>query len=106
MSEVILETNTNFIGVLGSNPTSRILDFLVENDRESWAMTEISEQSRVSYPSVKLIIPKLLEMEIIKIEKEVGRIKFYRVNLDNPITKKLKELRNTINKAEIEKYLK
>jgi len=105
MSEVVLETPTNFVGVLGSNPTSRILDFFVENIRESWAMTEISEQAGVSYPSVKLVIPKLLEREIIKIDKEVGKIKFYKLNLDNPIAKKLKELRNVINRLEIERYI-
>jgi len=105
MGEVVPETPTNFMEVMGSNPTSRILDFFVENDRESWAMTEISEQARVSYPSVKLIVPNLLDKGIIKIDKEVGKIKFYKLNLDNPIAKKVKELRNVINKLEIERYI-
>lgn len=105
MNEVVLETPTNFIEVLGNNPTSRILDFLIENTRECWALTEISENAKVSYPSVKLIIPKLLEKKIIKIGKTVGKIKFYCLAMDSPIAKKLRELQNTINKVEIEKYL-
>lgn len=106
MPEVTLATPTNFIDVLGSSPTNRILDFFIENRRGNWALTEISEQAGVSYPSVKLIIPKLLEQGIIKIEKEVGRIKFYSINLNNPIAKKLNELRTTINQFEIEKYIR
>lgn len=105
MNEVTLETPTNFVGVLGSSPTNRILDFFIENEREGWAMTEIAEQSRVAYPSVKLVIPKLLEKNVIKIDKKIGKIKLYKINFKNPIAKKLKELRNTINKFEIENYL-
>ena len=90
---------------MGGNPTSRILDFFIENKRESWALTEIHKQANVSYPSVKLIVPKLLEKYIIKVDKEVGKIGFYKINVENQIVKKLISLHKIINKQEIEKYI-
>lgn len=106
MNELKLNTPTNFVNVLGSNPNNRILDFFIENNRTSWALTEVASHSRVAYPSVKLIVPRLLDKQIIKIDKKVGRIKFYTINTDNPISRKLGELRKIINRFEIENYLK
>jgi len=87
----------SFIEVMGNSPINRVLNFLIENDRESWNMNEISENAKVGYSTLKLLIPKLLKYDLIIIHKEIGRIKLYKIGTCL-IVKKIRELYNQINK--------
>ena len=51
MSELKLITNTSFLEVMGDSPINKVIDFLIENDRESWSMNEISENASPLYES-------------------------------------------------------
>ena len=53
---------TFFIKVMGKSPNNKVLNFLIENDRESWSMNEISEQGNIGYSTLKLLLPKMLKM--------------------------------------------
>ena len=86
---------------MGANPTNRIIDFLIENDRDSWTMKEISENANVGYSTLKIILPRLLKRELIIIKKIIGTSKLYSINKENPVVKKIYELYNTINVQEI-----
>ena len=103
--EVTLDTPTNFINFMGNNPLNRTLDFLIENKRTSWAMTEIRDMGRVSYPSLKIIIPKLMRIGLVKVGRKVGRIKFYTLDFNNPVVKNLERLWEAINIYEMEKFI-
>lgn len=95
---------TSFIKVLGGSPVNRVFDFLIENDRTSWTMVEIRDGAKVGYATLKIIIPKLLQNNLIKITKEIGKAKLYTTNQENPVVKRLYDLYNEINAFEIRRF--
>lgn len=106
MKEITEKTKTSFIKVMGGSPINRVLDFLIENKRESWTMIEISKNSNVGYSTLKIILPKMLNEELIIIKKEIGKAKLYTINENNDITIKISELYHAINLREIKKFKK
>lgn len=96
MEEIKLTAKTSFLNVMGINPINRVLDFLIENDRESWAMVEISKKARVGYSTLKIILPKMEENKLIIITKKIGKTKLYSINKDSEIIKKLYALYKVI----------
>ena len=90
-------TKTDFQLILGSSPRIKIIDFFMENMHKRYTLSEIRDNSKVSYTLVKIQIPELLELGIIEISRTVGKIKFYQLNMNNKITEKLLHLRHTIN---------
>ena len=91
---------------MGDNPTARILDFLIENDRDSWTLVEIRDSAEVGYSTLKIIMPQMLKNDLVIIKKKVSKSNLYTINKDNPIIKKIYELYNTINQTEIKRFIK
>jgi hypothetical protein len=97
--------NTNFIQILGDTPTNKILDFLIENDREHWTMVEIRDNAKVGYSTLKLIIPKMIKKKLIIVDKKVGKSNLLKINKKNLVVQKIYDLYNTINKQEIKMFI-
>ena len=104
MSEIQQTTKTSFLKVMGTSPINRVLDFLIENDRESWSMLEISKKAKIGYSTLKIILPRLEKEELIIVQKEIGKIKLYKINKENLIVRKLYSLYNQINIIQIERF--
>ncbi len=95
MTELTQKTPTKFVKTLGSVPAVKILDFLIENRRESWSMTEIALQGSVAYPSVKHAMPALLESGLIVETRKVGRIPLFAIS-DSSAAQALLKLHQTM----------
>jgi len=106
MAAITKNTATNFEKLLGKTPTIRVLDFLIENKRDSWSMHEINQEGGVAYPTLKLILPHLMELEIIEVTRQIGKIKFYQLKEDDNRVKKLIALWREATIYMAEKYLK
>lgn len=91
---------------MGDNPSNRVLDFLIENDRDSWTMIEIRDGARVGYSTLKQLIPKLKKSKLIIVKKKVGKSELLIINKNNSIVKRIYELYNTINESEIKRFIK
>jgi DNA-binding transcriptional ArsR family regulator len=91
-TELSADAPTAFIEYFGSVPMLKTLDFLMENKRTSWALSEISQYGHISYPSLKLAMPLLLERELVYVERRVGRMTLYRINEKKRIVKALLDL--------------
>jgi len=96
---------TNFVQIMGDSPINRVLDFLIENDRESWTMVEIRDNANVGYSTLKIILPKMLKNDLIFIKKSVGKSKLYMINKENQVIKRVYSLYNTINEVETKKFI-
>lgn len=92
--------DTNLIDYLGKSPELKILDFLIENKRTSWNITEIEKQGGIARSTIKLVIPKLLKLDLIRIERAVGRSRLYIINKENQIVKQLIKLSDSIDSVE------
>ena len=89
--------DTAFLEVMGKSPVNKVLDFLIENDDASWTMKDISEGRNMGYSTLKLLLPKMIESNLILIDREIGKIKFYKINKDNDIVKYVYKIYNVID---------
>ena len=73
-------------------PGTRLLEFLIEGRFFDYTLTDISEKSEVSWRTLNRIWPRLVENKIVMITRTIGRIKLYKLNMENPSVIKLVEL--------------
>ncbi|MBU3897083.1 MAG: hypothetical protein KJ697_04090 [Nanoarchaeota archaeon] len=95
---------TSFLEVMGDSPINKVIDFLIENDRESWSMIEICKNANVGYSTLKLILPQLLKYDLIIIKKTVGKINFYQINKESIIVKRIYSLYEETNVCMMENF--
>jgi len=86
--------NKKFLTVMGSSPMNKVLCFLFESKGRYMSMNEISEGSEVGYLTLKLLLPKMLENNLIVINKKIGKIKLYSINNSSKIVGLIKDIYN------------
>ena len=87
-----MTNETIFVEVFGSNPIIKVLDFLITFQAFDYPMTEIAENSEVSYSSLQIIWPKLEKNNIVIKTRRVGKSDLYKLNTNNPAVKQLIKL--------------
>ena len=68
------------------------LDFLVDNYNFDFPMTAIARESNVSYNSLKVFFPYLVQSRIIVKTRRIGKSDYYKLNLENQFVKNLMKL--------------
>ncbi len=76
----------------GSGSTARILDHLYTFREFDYSISEIAEATGLSRRTVQKTMERLVEYGIITLNRTVGRAKMYRLRMDSPIARRLKEL--------------
>ena len=66
--------------VLGRSPAVKILDHFADYAGFAYNITEIAEGAGVSYASVKKIVPKLVECQLLVYAGREGKAKKYKTN--------------------------
>ena len=85
-----------FLDVVGDSPTMRILQYLIEGRHFDYTLTDLADNSGVSWGTLHVIFPKLIKYGIVIKTRDVGRAKLYKINMGNPIAKHLLELYDSI----------
>ncbi len=99
-----LDNESIFIEIFGNNPVMKIIDFLITFADFDYPLTEIAENSGVSYSSLQIIWPKLERNNIVLKTRRVGKSDLYKLNTNNPAVKQLIKLDwNLIHSAEKKK---
>ncbi len=80
---------TIFVETLGDSPQVKVLDFLIENIRCGWSLTEIKNETKTGYATLKYLLPKMLKKKLVIVDKKVGKAKLYKINLENKAIKHL-----------------
>lgn len=83
---------TVFREFIGDNPTTRLLEFLIEGRFFDYTLTELAEKSEISWRTLHRIFPNFIKTNIVKKTRDVGRAKLYTLNTKNPKVEKLIEL--------------
>ena len=83
---------TVFRDFVGDYPGTRLLEFLIEGRFFDYTLTEISEKSGVSWRTLNRIWPKFVKNKIVIITRKIGKIKLYKLNMENSAVIKLVEL--------------
>ena len=85
----------------GDTPQLRVFDFLIGFHFFDYPITEIARESNVSYNSIKLFFPKLIESGIVVKTRKVGKSDYYKLNLNNSFVKNLIKLDWILTKKNI-----
>ena len=83
---------TYFTRAFGNNPTVRVLDLLIAGRGLDYCISDIVEGAEVGWTTIHEILPKIIEAELIKHTRCIGRAKLYQINRENPIAEQLVKL--------------
>jgi len=86
------ENKSIFLECFGDTPQLRVFDFLIENYFFDFPMTEIARGANVSYNSLKIFFPKLIETGILVKTRRVGKSDYYKFNMGNTFAQNLVKL--------------
>ena len=74
---------------LGNSPRIKILQFLINNKNNSYAIKEIILGANVKHRNLIDTLKDLLKKDMIYIEKKVGKSNLYKINEFEPFTQSL-----------------
>ena len=89
-----MEEQSIFIQTFGNYPLIRILDFLIYSRDFDYPITEIAKNADVNFQTLKKLWPKLEQDKIVVSTRTMAGSALYKININNPVVKKLIELSN------------
>jgi len=96
-----------FVMAFGEAPVIKVMDFLIaERGLYDYTLTEIAENSGVSWATLHKIFPMLEKFNIVKETRRIGKAKLYVLNEDNPFVQKLIEIDKMASAMLIQQTLK
>ena len=88
-----------FLKILGNSPITRVLDFLIENQEFDYSLSDICTHSNVGWTTLHTLWPELEKIELVAYTRNVGKAKMYKLNLKNPIARRLVKFDFEISKC-------
>jgi hypothetical protein len=85
----MVKENTIFTEYFGDSPTTRVLDFFIENDLYDYSKTDIFRETGVARTTLQSVIESLLKRKIIVKTRSVGRADMYKLNRGNPVVEEI-----------------
>jgi predicted transcriptional regulator len=98
-----MEEKSIFIQTFGDYPMIRVIDFLIYSRDFDYPITEIAKNSDVNFQTLKKVWPQLEQNKIIVATRTLGGATLYKINVENPVVKKLIELNNFLCWQQAEK---
>lgn len=84
--------------ILGESPSVKVIDFLVQNSKMDYTMSEIIKGSTTGRKQAYSVIKKLINYKIIIITRKVGSSNFYQLDKTNINVKLIIRLINSVEK--------
>ncbi|MCF7910582.1 hypothetical protein K9L16_02835 [Candidatus Pacearchaeota archaeon] len=97
----IKKNKSAFLDYVGDTPQLRILDFFIGNYFFDFPLTEIARESEVSYNSLKALLPKLLEKDILIVSRKIGKSDYYKLNIESQFVKNIIKLAWQLTKQDV-----
>ena len=102
-----MEEETILTHLLGNTPKVRIIDLLIIGKELDYSITDMAEAAGVGRATIYRMLDDMLKKEIIKPTRKLGRMRLYRINMENPsvalLWEMLKKLMKIYSEKEIEK---
>jgi len=93
-----MDEKTSFAMVFGGSPIIKVIDFLIDNQEFDYSLTEIARGADVGWSTLHQFWPNLVKLKMVKKTRRIGRAELYKLNLENPIVKKLIEIDMVVSK--------
>lgn len=81
-----------FVETFGDYPIIRVIDFLIENEIFDYSKKDIANYSEVSWNTLEKFFNRLVKKGLVVKTRKVGKSQMYKINLENPIIKKIMEI--------------
>lgn len=89
-----MEEDSVFVRTFGDYPLIKIMDFLIYSRDFDYPITEIASNSKVNFQTLKKLWPKLEQDRIVVSTRTMAGATLYKINMSNPIVKKMIEMNN------------
>ncbi len=83
---------TLLIKMFGYSPKLRILDIFIDNPYFDFSKSELARELGMSKQTLYKNFEDMEELGIVKLSRRIGRAKMYKINMDNPLVKRLDEI--------------
>lgn len=95
-----------FVEFMGDTPSIRLMDLLITGRDYDYTLTDLSKKAEMSWSTLHRIFPRFIRNRIVIETREIGRAKLYKLNLGNPLVKKLVDVYDTVLLQELKKAAK
>jgi len=85
------EEKSLFLQFIGDSPTTRLLQHLIEGRDFDYTLTDLMNAG-LSWSTLNRIFPQFIQNKIVLQTRAIGRIKLYKINMQNLFVKKIVEL--------------
>ena len=86
-----------------TNAVVKILDFLTLYKDFEYTRTDIAKETGISRRTLYQVFPVLEKFDLVRVTKSSGMIRFYKLNIENPISRHLIALADQVSLFEAEK---
>jgi len=80
------------IKAFGPSPKLRIIDIFLSNPYFDFSREELTRELGMSKQTIYKNFKDLEELGMVKVSRRIGRAVMYRVNINNPFVKRLREI--------------
>ena len=94
---------TSFELVFGGSPVIKVIDFLIDNQEFDYSLTDIAKGAGIGWVTLHQFWPEIVKLGMVKKTRKIGRATLYKLNLANPLVKKLLELDMIVSKQLLRK---
>ena len=91
-----------FLGFLGDNPNTRLLEFLITGREFDYSLTDLAKNSGIGWSTLHRILPRIIKQKIVVQTREIGRAKLFKLNQKNEEVKKLIEIYDSLLAKQLE----
>ncbi|MGQ9597552.1 MAG: winged helix-turn-helix domain-containing protein [Thermoproteota archaeon] len=85
------EYQSLLLKTLGDSPKLRIIDFFLDNPLFDFTKKEVIEALGMSKQTFYKYFKDIEKYRIVSVSRRIGKAKLYKINLENPMVKMLKE---------------
>ncbi|MEM2092153.1 MAG: winged helix-turn-helix domain-containing protein [Candidatus Bathyarchaeia archaeon] len=85
------EHQSILLKTFGDSPKLRIIDFFLDNPLFDFTKKEVIEALGMSKQTFYKYFKDIENYGIVKVSRKIGKAKLYKINLENPVVKMLRE---------------
>jgi DNA-binding transcriptional ArsR family regulator len=91
------EYQSILLKTLGDSPKLRIIDFFLDNPLFDFTKKEVIEALGMSKQTFYKYFKDIEKYGIVNVSRKIGKAKLYKINLENPIVKMLREFETQLS---------
>jgi len=92
--------------VFGGSPVIKVLDFLLDNREFDYSLTDIAKGAGIGWTTLHQFWSEMVSLGLVRRTRRIGRAELYKLDVNNPLSKKLIEIDFLVSKMMVRKELK